>query len=710
MNTIPVQTASGRDETYVKELDGEWIFDENKSIKLPHTWNDKDGETGGNNYVREAYWYRKDFFVEKNPGKRIYIEFLGANQKTEVYVNGNLAGEVHKGGYTAFRYDITELLKNGNNRLEVKVDNRVDQSIAPISADFNMYGGIYRRVFLVTVDDVHLDLGNYGSSGLFLQTENMRSKKRPDALGKFQIKTKIVNDSDRERRVRVKVSVYGTNAPDDIYRNLLIPANGCALFTENFEIINPTLWEGAQYSEETDESKIGYRYTVKLDIVEEGKIIDSISEKIGFRYFWIENTDGFYLNGKKYKLRGVNRHSFMAGIGSAMTEKHHLIDMEIMKELGVNAVRLCHYPQTDFFYDLCDENGIVVWSEIPFVNEIGSNEDFFDVTKNQLKELIRQQYNRPSICFWGLENEIGNGTSLTDATEHEQVKKMKKFIYELDALAKKEDTTGRYTTQAVNRDYSMNGNNPESVNADFANNVGWKSDLVAWNIYPRWYPDANFYGSFEDVMSRKKALDSRPMGISEFGWGGNVNQHEAYPKLGENNLTAGGEWHPEEYQSMMNEEAISYINAHDEMWCTYCWVLFDFAVDARNEGGQVALNDKGLVTADRRIKKDSYYLYKANWNKKDYFTYITSRRWDKRKNGETYIKVYSNCDVVTLFINGENRGKMKNRGNGIFYMDNVILKEGDVEIKTVGENIKETSGIYEDMCKWEVCSCLRNSC
>ena len=303
---------------------------------------------------------------------------------------------------------------------------------------------------------------------------------------------------------------------------------------------------------------VGYSYKVTLTLKENGTFIDEVSDKIGFRYFYIDSSnngesgEGFFLNGKKYPLRGVNRHSCLAGVGSAMTEGQHDQDMEIMKELGINTVRLCHYPHTDYFYDLCDENGIIVWTEIPLVNIPGSAASFEDVTKAQLTELIKQQYNRPSVCFWGLENEIGNGTSLTNATANAQVKKAKQLMFNLDGLAHTLDTTERYTTQAVNRDYSMDNNDPDSVNKNFENNIGWKSDTVAWNIYPGWYPDANFYGTFDDVMKRKTALDSRSMGISEYGWGANVNQHEANPELGKNDLTSGGKWHPEEYQNKRN--------------------------------------------------------------------------------------------------------------------------------------------------------------
>ncbi len=716
------QTASGRSEEYVQELNGEWKFggkmlsveklkeaDYTKweNVTIPHTWNAADGEDGGANYARTAYWYHKEFTVNKQDGKRIYIEFLGSNTKTTVYVNGEKAGDMHRGGYTAFRYDITDLVKKGTNVLDVKVDNIADQSIAPISGDFNMYGGIYRRVYLVTVDDVHIDLENHGSSGLFLTTGNMRSETKPADLGKFTVKTDIVNSSEKEKEVEVVINVKGDNAPAAITEKVKVAANSKLTYTKEVTVENPTLWEGIRYTKDADNSKAGYQYEVSVELKTAGKVVDKVSDKMGFRYFWIdvskdgEAGEGFFLNGKSYPLRGVNRHSYKAKVGSAMTEEMHKADMDIMLELGINTVRLCHYPQTDYFYDLCDENGIVVWTEIPTVNMIGSNADFEEVTKNQLTELVFQQYNRPSVVFWGLENEIGNGTDLFNATANAQVAKAKKLLYNLDNYLKEIDTTGRFSTQAVNRDYAMNQNDSDSVNKDFENNTGWKSDTVAWNIYPGWYPDANFYGTFADVMARKGALDNRSMGISEYGWGANPHQHEAYPELGSNNLTSGGPWHPEEYQNIMNEEALEYINNHNELWGTYYWVMFDFAVDARNEGGQIALNDKGLVTADRKIKKDSYYLYKANWNKKDLFAYISSKRWNDRTDEETYIKVYSNCDEVELFVNDKSLGKMEAKGNGVFIIEDIKLEIGEANIRVVGK-CKGDSDEYTDKCMWNV--------
>lgn len=731
MNENTAYTSSGRTKEYLRDMCEGWHFggetltedevtgvdfDDSgwKVVNIPHTWNIEDAEDGGNDYLRTAFWYRKKLdYEEAFDGKKIYLEFNGANQKTDVYVNGAHVpyngGDrfTHKGGYTAFRYDITDYLVQGQNVLAVRVDNSSDEAIAPISADFNMCGGIYRRVFLVVVDKVHFDLDNNGSSGLFLTTPDVRSMTAPESLGTVNVRTELVNDSDVVRTVMVKTVIEGDNVPKAVSEQLNIPAHGRVLYERTMKVDNPHLWQGISYERKADicagidksegihTADAGYMYTVKVGINDGDKVIDEVSDRVGFRYFYVDKENGFFLNGRPHPLRGVNRHQFYKGMGNALTEAEHEEDIAIIKELGANAVRLCHYPHTDYFYDLCDENGIVLWTEIPLVNALGESAEFAENTKRQLVELMRQQYNRPSVIFWGLQNEIGNGANSASSFMN-----AKQLVYELDELAHGEDGSGRYTTQAINRDYAMNQRGTADY-ADFTNNIGWKSDIAAWNIYPGWYPDKNFDGNFEQLMDRKASFDDRPMGISEYGWGANVNQHELYPELEKNGLLAWGQWHPEEYQSIMHEQALKYINMHDCLWATFIWVLFDFAVDSRNEGGQIALNDKGLVTGDRKIRKDCFYLYKANWNKADSFVHITSSRYVDMESEDTYVKVYSNCDSVTLIVNGVNIGEMDNRGNGVFIVDRIELARGKNEIKAVG-HISAEGAEYTDNCEWRL--------
>ena len=729
MSENTAYTSSGRDGKYLRDMCDGWHFggealtdDEVTGIdfddggwevvNIPHTWNIKDAEDGGNDYLRTAFWYRKRLdYDEAFDGKKVYLEFNGSNQKTDLYVNGTHVpyngGDAftHKGGYTAFRFDVTDYLVHGQNVLAVRVDNSHDEAVAPISADFNMCGGIYRRVYLVVVDKVHFDLNNNGSSGLFFTTPDVRSMTAPESLGTVIVRTELVNDSDVTRVVTVKTAVEGDNAPEALSEQISVPAQGRVVYERTVKVADPHLWNGISHEREAariceegrsaGKSDAGYMYTVKINISDGDKTLDEVSDRFGFRYFYVDKEKGFFLNGRPHPLRGVNRHQFYKGMGNALTETQHEEDIAIIKELGANAVRLCHYPHTDYFYDLCDENGIVLWTEIPLVNALGESAEFVENTKRQLVELMRQQYNRPSVIFWGLQNEIGNGANSASSFMN-----AKQLVYELDELAHGEDSSGRYTTQAINRDYAMNQKGTADY-ADFTNNIGWKSDIAAWNIYPGWYPDKNFDGNFEQLMDRKASFDNRPMGISEYGWGANVNQHELYPELEKNGLLAWGQWHPEEYQSIMHEQALKYINTHECLWATFIWVLFDFAVDSRNEGGQIALNDKGLVTCDRKIRKDSFYLYKADWNKADRFVHITSSRYVDRESEDTYVKVYSNCDKVELYVNGVSVGEMERRGNGVFMVNKVRLINGMNEIKAVG-HIGADNTEYTDICKWRL--------
>ena len=703
------QTACGRSTEYVMDLSDGWRFGgkgEDASaedyddglwthVNLPHTWNKADGADGGNDYVRSTFWYRKDLDIDETfAGKRVYLEFLGANQKTDLYVNGRhirLCGSseyTHEGGYTAFRYDLTDELREGRNTIAARVNNERDEKIAPIEADFNMYGGIYRRVYLIVVDSVHIDLSDGGSSGLFLTTPNVRSKERPDDFGTLNIRARIVNKGGESRTITATAHIEGDNAPEDIVRTFTVPAGGSAAFDADTYIIDPHLWKGIDYSGKTDNSDVGYRYTVTLTLSDGEKTIDAVSDKAGFRHFYVDKETGFYLNGESYPLRGVNRHQFKEGMGSAITEKEHEEDIEIIMELGANTVRLCHYPQTDYFYELCDQNGIILWTEIPLVNKVGVADGFAETTKKQLVELIRQQYNRPSIFFWGLENEVADNARSSIITA-------KTLLSELDDLVHEEDRTGRYSTQAIHHDEPMDQNDPSNL-ADDGALMGWKSDLLGRNVYTGWY--SRYQGTtFESFVNSKAAQDSRPLALSEYGWGGSTEQHELYPELGKDGLAADSNWHPEEYQSLMHETAIAYINTHDFLWGTYVWSMFDFDVDKRDEGSRVAQNDKGLVSNDRKTKKDSFYLYKANWDKREPFVHFTSARYTERTSARTYVKVYSNCDRVKLYKNGEWTGDMASMGNGIFLLEDMSLDIGENKLRAVGEMDGKNC---EDTCIW----------
>ena len=700
------QTASGRSAEYVTDLSEGWLFGgagENASaedfpddswpaVNLPHTWNKEDTVDGDGSYSRAAYWYRRGLTVpEPMDGKHYYLEFLGANQQTDLYVNGKhlrLCGSnsyTHKGGYTAFRYDITDALQKGENQLAVRVDNTYSEEIAPLSGDFNMYGGLYRRVFLITVNDLHFDLSDNGSSGLFLFTPNVRSKERPADLGTLNIRTTIINDGPAARTITVTAHIEGDNAPRDIVRTLNIEAGETVLFDKTVVISDPHLWNGADYSGESEQTDVGYLYRVTVSITAYGETLDAVTDRVGFRYFYVDKENGFYLNGKPHPLRGVNRHPSQRGLGSALLEANHEQDMVLIEGMGANAVRLAHTPQADLFYDLCDEKGIIVWTEIPLVNDIGQEKGFLDTMKAQLTELIRQQGNRPSICFWGLQNELteNNRSSFTDA---------KAVMSQLDDLAHQEDPSGRYTTQAVKSDLPLDDDQPDAPLSVSAENE-WKSDLIAYNFFPGWYSEGDFESAAEEIAG----LDARPMGLSEYGWGANAAQHELYPVLGQNGLTPEGKRHPEEYQSQMHEAALRYINTHPHLWGTFVWSLFDFDAEGLKEGSVPGQSDMGLVTNNRRTGKDAFYLYKANWDRRTPLVHIVSSRYTPRSDVKTYVKVYSNCDSVALYQNGVLLGDMTPQGNGVFLWEDLTLRMGENKMRAVGGLNGRT---MEDTCLW----------
>lgn len=601
-----------------------------ESVNIPHTWNALDGQDGGGNYLKTVSWYRKSLpWNSEYSGKKIFIEFLGANTQAECFVNGTSVG-VHKGGYTAFRFDITDKLTTGDNVIAVKVDNRIIQEIAPLSGDFTFYGGIYRKVHIIVADPVHVDLMDNGAPGLYLSTMNVSQ-----TSAQLEMKAKIINESNEPKEVTLRASLKnpdtfeaiaevskpafnvnsmkpGGPALNTLEKTVTIPAGDTYEYKEKISIQNPRLWNGKEDP---------YRYQVDFTVIQSGQTIDAVTEYVGFRYF-SANKQGFFLNGRLYPLRGVCRHQDRYNMGNAITEQEHNEDFGLMYEMGANAVRLAHYPQDPYIYELCDKYGLVVWAEIPFVDKIGSDEALFkQVTRQQLVEMIRQQYNRPSILMWGLQNEVSTGSYNTQ---------MSVFMPELHNLSHEEDPY-RMTVQA-------------QAGTDRYN---WTTDLYAKNQYPGWYQNGTF-GSYMDGYKNITQL----MGMSEYGAGANVFQHEINPAR----PTHNGQWHPEEYQAKVHEEAIIDISTRNWIWGTFVWNMFDFGSDSRNEGNVPGVNNKGLVTFDREIKKDSYYAYKVNWNDEPEI-YIASRRYTERNHDVTPVTIYSTCDEVELFVNGVSQGK-----------------------------------------------------
>lgn len=622
------------------------------AVNVPHTWNAQDGQDGcpgaksnkDTDYYRGDSWYRAFVTLSvEDADKRLFLRFQGVNTECDVYMNEKYVGS-HQGGYTAFCLDISPYLHFGDdNLLAVRVTNARNPAIAPLQADFTFYGGIYRDVELIKKEKTAFCCTEWGTRGLTVTTPSVTKEKavcRAEAL--------VENALTAERKVVVKAEIGGAEQSKEL---TLAPGElKKVVFT--FEIESPHLWNGR---------KDPYLYSLNATLWEEDQLLDTITEEVGLRFYHVDKEKGFFLNGESYPLRGVSRHQDREGLGNALTTKEHDEDFSMIYDIGVTAVRLAHYPQAEYFYRLCDRNGILVWAEIPFVDFVGGNgsyqnpdkdrAEFFKITKQQLTELIRQNQNHPAIFCWGLQNEV--------IAKHNDV--MIPFMEELYALAKAEDPY-RLTTQATNQTTAYN----------------WKSDLIAWNVYPGWYGmSRKQLGWFMD-----KNKTDRPLGISEYGAGGNHLQHEARPRKPKHD----GQWHPEEYQALCHEAFLQQIEKRDYLWCTFVWNMFDFGSDCRNEGDRPGMNDKGLVSFDRKVKKDAFYVYQSHWSEKP-MLHIAGQRFQKRPKKSMDIKVYSNMEQIEIRINGKKAGvktQGQNKQRCVFLWKRKKLQKGENRITAVG--------------------------
>ena len=572
-------------------LNQSWIFTgfDGKPIpvNVPHTWNNIDGQDGGNDYRRGTCLYEKEFDIpsfDRNT-QRVYLEFQGVNASADVELNGKAVTR-HDGGYSTFRSDVTELLQEANN-LSVSVDNGVNDRIYPQKADFTFYGGIYRDVELLIVNKNHFDLDYYGGCGL-------------------QVTAKPV---EGYKKAEVEVKTF-TNCEDAVHVRIL-DAEGKEVAagdgnTVSVSIDNVRLWNGLEDP---------YLYTA-VATLESG---DEVSARFGVRDFHYHAKTGFYLNGRSYPLRGVSRHQDRKGLGNAISKKEHLEDMDLICEMGANTIRLAHYQHDQYFYDLCDERGMVVWAEIPYISEHMPNGR--ENTISQMKELITQNYNHPSIVCWGVSNEITISTKdKADMLDNHKV---------LNDLCHKMDPS-RFTTLAC---YAMCGP---------FNPVAHITDTVSWNLYLGWYVPGLFLNDLWMDFFHKVYPD-RCLGYSEYGCEGMPNLHSSRPHRGD---------HTEEYQAIYHEYMLKCFDRHPWMWATHVWNMFDFAADARDQGGEPGMNHKGLITFDRKTKKDSFYLYKAYWSREP-FVHICSKRYEDRTEDRIPVKVYTNQNEVTLYVNGD---------------------------------------------------------
>lgn len=607
-------------------------------INLPHTWNAVDGANGFNFY-KGACWYRKELVVDSlAAGNRVFIEFNGSNSITDVYVNGRYLGQ-HRGGYSTFRFDISEAIEYGKkNMLAVKVDNTVVDDVYPQMADFTFYGGIYRDVNLVIADTVHFDLMDYGSKGIYIVPEEVSQ-----ARAHFRIKTRIVNENEVDQKIRLWADILDVMGNNAAYaaKEVIIPAGETKEVAMPVIVENPTLWNG---------KKNPYLYEAKVSLVSFNDTIDQLSIPFGVRSFKVDADQGFFLNGEHLALRGVSRHQDRKDMGWAISEKEQLEDMELIKEVGATSIRLAHYQHNQYFYDLCDREGMVVWAEIPFISVMSKSETEGLNAKQQMLELVKQNYNHPSIMFWGLQNEIQIGGERLE---------VRKVVKELNELTKKEDPS-RLTTMA---NVMFVGDTDE---------YNYLTDVVGYNKYYGWYA-----GCTEDFAEWIDGFHQTNPGvglaISEYGAEGIIQYHSSNPQVKD---------YTEEYHAWYHEKVWGIFEKRPFLWGTYVWNMFDFGANIRNEGGVKGRNNKGLVTYDRKIKKDAFYLYKAHWSDEK-FVHITSKRFVDREEEKIPIKIYSNCREITLYVNGK-KLESKVSDARVFIFENVALQEGINVVKAVG--------------------------
>ncbi len=619
------------DNAFFKELNTScW-----ENVSIPHTWNDIDGASG-NDYFRDSCWYRKDIFINNRfKDKRIFIEFNGVNSVSDVFFNEIHLGQ-HKGGYSTFRYDITDLVQFGTaNLLAVRANNSHIEDIYPLMADFTFYGGIYRDVNLIITDSIHFDLMDNGSKGVYISQDEVNNN-----YAKLTIKSNIINNLDDNQNIRVVANIKNANGQVVRYtsKDLLIDKHEELNLPITIE--NPILWNGIENP---------YLYNVCITIEKHNDVLDELIIPVGLRYFEFNPEKGFFLNGKHLKLQGVSRHQDKKDKGWALTKEDHKFDMTLIKEVGANSIRLAHYQHDQYFYDLCDKEGMIIWAEIPFISIASSTDVTGENAKSQMIELIRQNFNHPSIIMWGVENEIQIGGDLSYVRD---------IVKNLNDLVHKEDPT-RLTTQAllaiVPNDDEYNG----------------YTDIVAYNKYFGWYT-----GKTEDFASwldnYHEVNPNKCVGLSEYGFEGIISYHSDNPKIRD---------YTEEYHALSHETLLKIFNERDFLWGSYVWNFFDFGSAIRDEGGVKGRNNKGLITFDRKIKKDAFFAYKSVWSKEP-FVHITSKRFIDRATDSINIKVYSNCENVTLFVNDKEFNTIS--GQHTFVFENVNLSEGETHIKAVG--------------------------
>lgn len=614
-------------------------------VDLPHTWNAQDALSGRTDYKRGLGHYERRLFVPADwKGQRLYLRFEGANSVADLFVNGRHAGQ-HRGGYGAFVFEITDFVNYGKaNTLRVSVNNAETLELMPLVGDFNFYGGLYRDVHLVRTGPTCISLLDHGSSGVRLVQDSVSKD-----YAAIRALVALSNGSDTATQAEVLLRLLDGDREVAAQRlTLTLPPDSSVEGSLPVSLRRPHLWDGRRDP---------FRYRAEVSLWRNGHEVDRVEQPLGLRYYHIDPERGFFLNGRHLPLRGVCRHQDRSEVGNALRREHHDEDAAIMAEMGANAVRLAHYPQAEYFYDLMDRYGFIVWAEIPFVGPGGySDEGFVNLPafrqngREQLVELIRQHYNHPSIVVWGLFNELSmRGDDPVP------------YIKELNDLAHREDPT-RLTVAASNTDGALN----------------FVTDAMAWNRYDGWYGGTPAgLGQWLDHMHTTHP-DLR-IAISEYGAGASLyHQQDTLVKT-----VATSFWHPENWQTHYHMANWREISARPFVWGSFIWNLFDFGAAHRHEGDRVGINDKGLVSFDRRTRKDAFYFYKANWNKEIPLLYLAERRCTRRTRPVQTFMAFTNQPEAELFVNGVSCGRAEADSLGTVRWNGVRLRPGQNEIRVV---------------------------
>lgn len=627
-----------------------------EAVTLPHTWNADDMQKKASSFYAGEAYYRKRFTPDSSlTGKRVFLRFEGVGSCAEVYVNGYLAGS-HKGAYSAFVCEIGTLLKAGEkNEIIVKADNAARPDVIPVNhVLFGVYGGIYRPVWLVTTDRCAIAVNDCASPGVYITQKNVSSRSADVA-----VRVKVDNATTAPASMRLENSVYDMEGRlvKTHSRTFTLSPQGIQSYVSQFRIDRPHLWQGREDP---------YLYRVVCRLYRDGVQTDEVTQPLGLRHYEIVAGKGFFLNGRKYPMYGVTRHQDWWGLGSALTNREHDFDLRQIMDIGATTVRFAHYQQSDYIYSRCDTLGLVIWAEIPFVNRVTGQE--WDNALQQMRELIRQSFNHPSIYVWGIHNEVYH--------PHGYTADLTRSIHD---LCKTEDPD-RYTV-SVNGygavDHPVNGN----------------ADIQGMNRYYGWYERR-----LQDIVPWIEGIERDypwcPLILSEYGADANISHQTEL--LGDA-LDWTSPFYPETFQTKTHETQWPVITKHPQIVASYLWNMFDFAVPTSRRGSVEARNMKGLVTFDRKTKKDSYYWYKANWSKEP-VVYITQRRNDLRERRMTSVTVYSNIGTPRVTLNGRDLGTPRRGNTDVHYIfEGVRLDDG---INTLLAEIPKGGKVYTDTVIW----------